>query len=209
MKKIRFFITFILILFIFNGNTYASSVNKIQNNKFEYINDLTLYDKDSNLFFSFESHSDLLKFLNPGLRKISFRSVCTPGMSGYPYCQNNPVVSTGSRYISHYNTDFIQNKELLLGNNGWVFGGTHGATMQFSTSKDITFSYDSLSFSIKVGKSSTFNVPPRTMGNIKYQAKWRIETREGFSIRKDGSKTGFYKYKVSKFLEGGFIGVYK
>lgn len=136
-------------------------------------------------------------------------NLCTPGMLGYPNCQSNPIVSTGSRYVSHYNTGFIKSNELLLGNSGWVYGGKHGATMALNTSKTVTFSYNELSFSREVGHSRTFNVPPGKSGNIKYQARWRIETKEGYSIRKYGSKTGFYKYKVTKFIEGGFIGVYK
>lgn len=211
MKKIKIFILIFFITFIINGNVNASNNLNTTDNRFEVINDLTLKDIKNNYYYHFENHNDLKRFINNNVIKSNdtTMSTCLPGMPGYPNCHSNPIVSTGSRYLSHYNTDFIKSNELLLGNNGWVFGGRHGATMSFNTSMTVTFTHGSLSLSHEVGHSSTFNVPAGKRGNIKYQAKWRIETREGYSVRKDGSKTGFYKYKVTKFIEGGFIGVYK
>ncbi|EHR35488.1 hypothetical protein ACKA01_06135 [Helcococcus kunzii] len=210
-KTIKTFFSLALIFFLINTNVYAYSNEELTINRFEIIDDTTLLDKENNDIYFFEESAHLYNFINSmnNRNKISVRRVCTPGMPGYPYCQDNPIVSTGSRLISYYNTGFIKSNELLLGNDGWVFGGTYGATMQFSNTKELTFSYNGLSLTHKVTKSQSFKVPPHTRGNIKYQAKWRIETREGYSIRKDGSKTGFYKYKVTKFIEGGFIGVYK
>ena len=121
--------------------------------------------------YFFEESAHLYNFINSinNRNKISVRRECTPGMPGYPYCQDNPIVSTGSRLISHYDTGFIQSNELLLGNDGWVFGGPYGATMQFSKTRDLTFSYNGLSLTHKVTKSQSFKVPPNTRGNIKYQ----------------------------------------
>ncbi|WP_282926121.1 hypothetical protein [Helcococcus kunzii] len=210
-KTIKTFLSLALIFFLINTNVYAYSNEELTIDRFEIIDDTTLLDKENNDIYFFEESAHLYNFINSmnNRNKISVRRVCTPGMPGYPYCQDNPIVSTGSRLIGHYDTSFIKSNELLLGNDGWVFGGTYGATMSYNDDKTVTFSHAGLTLSRRVLTSRTFNVPPHTRGNIKYQAKWRIETREGYSIRKDGSKTGFYKYKVGKFLEGGFIGVYK
>ncbi len=214
--KVRFFII-CLMLFISQFkvlNISALSYSVYSNDSLDnfsnliLVSDNVMFDSVNDIYYLFDTSEDIqFRFINlDGFS--SPMSICLPGDPGYPNCQSNPVVRIEYEYISHYVTDYLVNPTLMLGNYGWVFGGVYGATMAYSSAKELGFTVEGISVSRSVGSSQSFPVPPGVSGNIKYKAKWRVETQRIWNILQDGQRLQGPLVKIIKFEIGGYFGVY-
>ena len=196
------------IVYTHFGNEEVREYGKVA--EYTIVDDKTVYDSSNETFYTFDTTEDLMLFISI-MRGESTRtrSSCLPGAPGYPQCQSNPVVKVENVAVSSYNTGWLRHTTLLLGAGGWVNGGQYGATMAFTSSTTLGYSYDGVSFSRSVGKSSSFAVPAGRRGNIQYESRWKIETFQQWHILKDGTRTKGPTVKSAKFIEGSFVGVYK
>lgn len=209
--KILSVILLIIVLIMSSSPVSAQSFGNVDYNvEYEIINNTTLYNESENSFYGFDNELDMTSFLSSlNYHNTTILNTCFPGDPGYPTCQSNPIVGSESTYVSHYYSGYLVHSKLLLGSAGWVFGGAYGASMTYNSSTTLTYTYDGVSFSKNIGQSSTFPVPAWKKGNIKYQSKWKIETRQLWHILKDGSRINNIQYKVSTFIDGGHVGVYQ
>lgn len=151
------------------------------------LDDTTLVD-DNNVFYKFSNHSDLEEFISilDGYNAVRYRSPCLPGDPAYPGCNGNPVVSVFTRKTYSYQTGAISSNEYLL--STWTYGGPAGASMTITESLTATVSIEGNGFSVTVGTSQTFNVPPGVSGNVKMRAWFRVDTYTFIYKQRDGSE---------------------
>lgn len=151
------------------------------------LDDTTLVD-DNNVFYKFSNHSDLEEFISilDGYHAVRYRSPCLPGDPAYPGCNGNPVVSVFTRKTYSYQTGAISSNEYLL--STWTYGGPAGASMTITESLTATVSIEGNGFSVTVGTSQTFNVPPGVSGNVKMRAWFRVDTYTFIYKQRDGSE---------------------
>lgn len=208
LKKLLVFLS--VFFFVISSSIHVSANEEVNEfpdyEEIEIIDELTLKDQDDTYYF-FETQDDRDMFLIM-LQDMSVQLyACLPGDPGYPTCSDKTVVRIESIRVRSYHTGLLSQGGYLL--DDWTFGGSEGASMTLTESKEITFGYEGISCTLSVSHSQTFNVPVNRRGNIRYRADFLVTVYQNYFILKDGSRVVGNQYKTMKKSWGEFYPVYK